>query len=89
MCEHVQADPDAPCNEAQGAVSTVLPAEELPVKYRRLAVAATRSLGLSFGGVDLVTENGGVVFEVNVHPMLDVPGGLESVAIPFVRAHLS
>ncbi|MDQ2710153.1 MAG: hypothetical protein M3Z25_22145, partial [Actinomycetota bacterium] len=26
VCEHVQADPDAPCNEAQGAVSTVLPA---------------------------------------------------------------
>jgi hypothetical protein len=45
-------------------------------------------LGLPFGGVDLATENGGVVFEVNVHLTLDVPGGLESVAIPFVQAHL-
>jgi hypothetical protein len=45
-------------------------------------------LGLPVGGVDLATENGGVVFEVNVHPTLDVPGGLESVAIPFVQVHL-
>ncbi|MEO7195290.1 MAG: hypothetical protein ABIZ05_10765 [Pseudonocardiaceae bacterium] len=88
VCEHVQADPDAPCNESRGAVSRVIPAEDLPPEYRRLAVAATRSLGLPFGGVDLAIENGGVVFEVNVHPMLDVPGGLETVAIPFVEAHL-
>jgi glutathione synthase/RimK-type ligase-like ATP-grasp enzyme len=54
----------------------------------QLAVSATRSLGLPFGGVDLTIENGGVVFEVNVHPVLDVPGGLETLAIPFVRAHL-
>jgi glutathione synthase/RimK-type ligase-like ATP-grasp enzyme len=88
VCEHVQADPDAPCNESRGAVSTVVPTEDLPPQYRHLAVAATRSLGLPFGGVDLATENGGVVFEVNVHPTLDVPGGLEKVAIPFVQAHL-
>ena len=88
VCEHVQADPDAPCNESRGAVSTVIPTEDLPPQYRHLAVAATRSLGLPFGGVDLATENGGVVFEVNVHPTLDVPGGLEKVAIPFVQAHL-
>jgi glutathione synthase/RimK-type ligase-like ATP-grasp enzyme len=88
VCEHVQADPNAPCNESRGAVSTIIPAKDLPPQYRRLAIAATRSLGLPFGGVDLATENGGVVFEVNVHPMLDVPEGLETVAIPFVQAHL-
>jgi len=88
VCEHVQADPDVPCNESRGAVSTVIPTEDLPPQYRRLAVAATRSLGLPLGGVDLATENGGAVFEVNVHPTLDVPGGLETVAIPFVQAHL-
>jgi glutathione synthase/RimK-type ligase-like ATP-grasp enzyme len=88
VCEHVQVDPDAPCNESRGAISTVIPTEDLPPQYRRLAVAATRSLGLPFGGVDLAIENGGVVFEVNVHPTLDVPGGLETVAIPFVQAHL-
>lgn len=88
VCEHVQADTDAPCNESRGAVSRLIPADDLPLKYRRLAVAATRSLGLPFGGVDLATEHGGVVFEVNVHPTLDVPRGLETVAIPFVQAHL-
>lgn len=88
VCEHVQVDPDAPCNESQGAVSTIVSVERLASKYRRLAITATQSLGLPFGGVDLAIENGGVIFEVNVHPILDVPGGLESVAIPFVDAHL-
>ncbi len=88
VCKHVQADSHAPCNEAQGAVSTVIAVEQLASKYHRLAIAATKSLGLPFGGVDLAVENGGVIFEVNVHPTLDVPGGLESVAIPFVDAHL-
>jgi glutathione synthase/RimK-type ligase-like ATP-grasp enzyme len=88
VCEHVQLDPDAPCNESQGAVSTVIPVEQLASKYRRLAIAATQSLGLPFGGVDLAIENDGVIFEVNVHPTLDVPGGLESVAIPLVEKHL-
>jgi glutathione synthase/RimK-type ligase-like ATP-grasp enzyme len=88
VCEHVQVDPDAPCNESRGAISTIIPTKDLPPQYRRLAVAATRSLGLPFGGVDLATENGGVVFEVNVHPTLNVPGGLETVAIPFAQAHL-
>ncbi len=60
----------------------------LPARILPLAVSATRSLGLPFGGVDLTIENGGVVFEVNVHPVLDVSGGLETLAIPFVQAHL-
>ncbi|MER7581821.1 alpha-L-glutamate ligase [Kitasatospora sp. NPDC097691] len=89
VCEHVQADPDAPCNESQGAVSTVLPIDALPAEYHRLAIAATRSLGLPFGGVDLVTENGGAVFEVNVHPVIEEPGGLDMVAVPFVQAACS
>jgi glutathione synthase/RimK-type ligase-like ATP-grasp enzyme len=88
VCEHMQANPDVPCNESRGAVSTVIPVEQLASKYRRMAIAATKSLGLPFGGVDLAIENGGVIFEVNVHPTLDVPGGLESVAVPFVDAHL-
>jgi glutathione synthase/RimK-type ligase-like ATP-grasp enzyme len=88
VSEHVQPDPDVPCNASRGALYTILPVEELPPEYHRLAIAATHSLGLSFGGVDLAVENGGVVFEVNVHPELDYPGGLESVAIPFVAAHL-
>lgn len=75
-------DPDAPCNEAQGAVSAAVARDDLPFGLRRLAIAATRSAGLPFGGVDLVAESGGVVFEVNVHPVLDVPSGLEMVAIP-------
>jgi glutathione synthase/RimK-type ligase-like ATP-grasp enzyme len=87
VCEHVQTNPDAPCNESRGATSTVVPVEQFPLPYRNLAIAATRSLGLPFGGVDLATENGGVIFEVNVHPTLAVLGGLESVAIPFVEAH--
>lgn len=77
VCEHIQPDPDAPCNEARGATSTVVSVDTLPIRYRRLAVAATRSLGLPFGGVDLATENGGVIFEVNVHPTLNVPNGLD------------
>jgi glutathione synthase/RimK-type ligase-like ATP-grasp enzyme len=70
VCEHVQADPDAPCNEVRGAVSTVTPEGGVLPDLLRLAVAATRSLGLHLGGVDLALENGGVVFEVNVHPVL-------------------
>jgi len=88
VCEHIQPDPDKPANESQGAASTLVPVDALDAGYQRLAVAATRAVGLPFGGVDLAPGNGGVVFEVNVHPMLDVPGGLESVAVPYVRAHL-
>lgn len=87
VCEHVQHDPDQPCNESRGAVSSVLQPARLPRQLARLAVDATRALGLPFGGVDLVAEHGGVVFEVNVHPVLDVPGGLFGVAVPFVKAH--
>lgn len=89
VCEHVQEDPDAPCNEAKGAVCTVLPLDALPAEMLRLAVRATSSLGLPFGGVDLAVESGGVVFEVNVHPVLDVAQGLETMAIPLVEAHLA
>lgn len=88
VCEHIQDNPDEPCNESRGAISTVLPHEALPPEHAELAIAATRSVGLPFGGVDLAIENGGAVFEVNLHPVLNVPGGLETVAIPFVKYHL-
>ncbi|MFJ9371713.1 RimK family alpha-L-glutamate ligase, partial [Nocardia sp. NPDC101769] len=88
VVEHIQDDPDAPCNEAKGARSYLRPTASLPVHLAQLACAATRSLGLPFGGVDLCTENAGLVFEVNVHPALDVVQGLETVAIPLVAAHL-
>ncbi|WP_406193926.1 alpha-L-glutamate ligase [Kitasatospora sp. NBC_01560] len=86
--EHVQPDPDAPCNESRGAASTVLAETELPAGLAELAVAATKSLGLPFAGVDLAAESGGVVFEVNVHPAFGSVGGLETVAVPYVAAHL-
>ncbi|MGQ0838468.1 ATP-grasp domain-containing protein [Actinokineospora sp.] len=89
VCEHVQSDPDAPCNEGQGAVSTVVPIDELPDDVHQLAVRATKSLGLTFGGVDLAVENGGVVFEVNVHPVFGAVDGPDSAAVPYVRAHLA
>ncbi|MFE9576854.1 RimK family alpha-L-glutamate ligase [Nocardia sp. NPDC006044] len=89
VCEHVQTDPDVPCNESYGAISTVLAPDALPQPLRELAVRATASVGLPFGGVDLVPERGGAVFEVNVHPVLDVPQGFETVAVPFVLAHLT
>ncbi|GAB7184622.1 hypothetical protein ATKI12_4453 [Kitasatospora sp. Ki12] len=89
VCEHVQEALDEPCNEARGARSTVLPPEELPQRLADLAVAATRALGLSFGGVDLAVEDGGCVFEVNVHPVISGPGALEGVALPLVQAHLT
>jgi ribosomal protein S6--L-glutamate ligase len=47
------------------------------------------ALGLPFGGVDLAIANWGVVFEVNVHPVIDVQGGLETLAIPLIQTHLS
>lgn len=87
-CEHVQPDPDAPCNESRGATSTLLPVTEVPGRLGEIAVDATASLGLPMGGVDLASENGGVVFEVNVHPVFGSDRGLETVAIPYTRAHL-
>ncbi|MEV7773522.1 hypothetical protein [Kitasatospora sp. NPDC086791] len=86
--EHVQPDPDAPCNECQGAVSTRLDPNDLPTGLAELAVSAAKSLGLPFAGVDLAAESGGVVFEVNVHPAFGADRGLETVAIPYVAAHL-
>jgi len=90
-CEHVQNDPDAPCNLSRGAESRPLAVEELAGDIRRIATSATRALGLAFGGVDLATtaRGGLVVFEVNVHPLICVPGGLEDVAVPYVEAHLA
>lgn len=88
-CEHVQARPDSPCNEAQGAGCTPLSIDDLPAELCELAVSATKSVGLPFGGVDLAVENGGVVFEVNVHPMLGSVHPAESVAVPYVEAHLA
>lgn len=89
VCEHIQENPDVPCNESKGAVSTLLSPDALPAEMHQLAVRATQSVGLPFGGVDLAVENGGVVFEVNVHPVLDGTRGLETVAIPYVEAHLA
>jgi glutathione synthase/RimK-type ligase-like ATP-grasp enzyme len=86
--EHVQPDPDAPCNESRGAVSTLLNEEDLPTGLAELAASAAKSLGLPFAGVDLAAESGGVVFEVNVHPMFGTVRGLETVAVPYVAAHL-
>ncbi|MGV9268069.1 ATP-grasp domain-containing protein [Kitasatospora sp. NPDC003701] len=87
--EHVQPDPDAPCNESRGALSTVLEEGELPAGLAELAISATKSLGLPLAGVDLAAESGGVVFEVNVHPQFGAVGGLESVAVPYAAAHLA
>lgn len=87
--EHVQADPDAPCNECRGAVSTLLRPGELPSGLDELAIAATEAVGLPLAGVDLAAEQGGVVFEVNVHPVFGTVGGLETVAVPYVTAHLA
>lgn len=36
-CEHVQADADSPCNEAQGVVSTVLALDDLAPELAQLA----------------------------------------------------
>ncbi len=88
-CEHVQEDPDSPCNESQGAGCTPLPTDELPAELCELAVLATKAMGLPFAGVDLAVEHGGVVFEVNVHPMLGSAHPAESVAVPYVEAHLA
>ncbi|MEV6979291.1 alpha-L-glutamate ligase [Kitasatospora sp. NPDC093806] len=87
--EHVQDDPDEPCNLARGAVSTPLPLDALPAGLADLAIAATASVGLPFAGVDLAAESGGVVFEVNVHPAFGSPGALEAVGVPYVAAHLA
>ncbi|MDG9718024.1 alpha-L-glutamate ligase [Streptomyces sp. DH24] len=85
--EHVQPAPDTPCNTCRGATPVPLAPADLPPHLASLAVAATASVGLPFAGVDLAPENGGVVFEVNVHPAF-VDGELDKVAVPYVRAHL-
>ncbi|MER5750192.1 alpha-L-glutamate ligase [Streptomyces sp. NPDC002088] len=85
--EHLQPEPDTPCNTCQGATAVHMTPQELPPRLAELAVAATESVGLPFAGVDLAVENGGVVFEVNVHPAF-VDGELETVAVPYIQAHL-
>ncbi|MER5714010.1 alpha-L-glutamate ligase [Streptomyces sp. NPDC002132] len=87
--EHLQPDPDTPCNTCRGATAVHVAPPDLPPRLAELAVAATRSVGLPFAGVDLAVENGGVVFEVNVQPAF-VDGDIEvdAVAVPYIRAHL-
>ena len=87
--EHLQPDPDAPCNTCRGATAVHIDPSDLPARLGELAVAATASVGLPFAGVDLAIENGGVVFEVNVQPaFVDGRVEVEKVAVPYVRAHL-
>jgi glutathione synthase/RimK-type ligase-like ATP-grasp enzyme len=85
--EHLQPALDTPCNTCQGATPVPIAPADLPARLTELAVAATASVGLPFAGVDLAIENGGVVFEVNVQPAF-VDGELETVAVPYIRAHL-
>ncbi|MCK1819446.1 alpha-L-glutamate ligase [Streptomyces sp. XM83C] len=85
--EHLQPALDTPCNTSQGATPVPIAPADLHPRLTELALAATASVGLPFAGVDLAVENGGVVFEVNVQPAF-VPGELETVAVPYIRAHL-
>ncbi len=87
-CENIQSDADKPCNMCRGAVSTVIDIDDVSADIQQLAVSATKSLGLRFGGVDLSMEHGGAVFEVNVHPGLYGPQRPMELAIPYVAAHL-
>ncbi|MEV0267072.1 alpha-L-glutamate ligase [Streptomyces sp. NPDC050617] len=87
--EYVQRLPDVPCNVARGGVSSILGPDRLPAHLRPLAVAAAESMGLPFAGVDLAAENGGVIFEANLHPGLMSNGALEGIAMPYVQAHLN
>ncbi|MFF5184567.1 RimK family alpha-L-glutamate ligase [Streptomyces sp. NPDC000345] len=87
--EHLQPEPDTPCNTCRGATAVHIDPPDLPARLGELAVAATASVGLPFAGVDLAVENGGVVFEVNVQPaFVDGRVEVEKVAVPYVQAHL-
>jgi glutathione synthase/RimK-type ligase-like ATP-grasp enzyme len=86
-CEHIQPNPDRPTNEAAGAASTRISLDQVPDELLHAAIAATRSVGLRFGGVDLALT-GTPVFEVNVHPVLLGDRHLEAVALPWVQAQL-
>ncbi|CAM5668467.1 hypothetical protein SGLAM104S_01124 [Streptomyces glaucescens] len=57
--EHIQPEPDTPCNTCQGATPVHIAPADLPAPLARLAVAATASVGLPFAGVDLAIEHGG------------------------------
>ncbi|MEC3981658.1 ATP-grasp domain-containing protein [Amycolatopsis sp. H20-H5] len=85
--EHIQPNADEPTNEAAGAVSTPVPLENLPASLIEAAVAAVRSVGLRFGGVDLASATCSV-FEVNVHPLLLPERHLDTVAVPWVEDQL-
>jgi glutathione synthase/RimK-type ligase-like ATP-grasp enzyme len=85
--EHIQDEPDTPCNTCRGATPVPIAPVDLPASLTRLAVDATASVGLPFAGVDLAIEHGGVVFEVNVQPAF-VDGELPLVAVPYIQAHL-
>ncbi|WP_171113599.1 alpha-L-glutamate ligase [Streptomyces sp. Z423-1] len=86
--EHLQPEPDTPCNTCQGATPVPIAPADLPPRLAQLSIAATASVGLPFAGVDLAIENGGVVFEVNVQPAF-VDGEVETVAVPYIEAHLN
>ncbi|MEU9338482.1 alpha-L-glutamate ligase [Streptomyces sp. NPDC048290] len=86
--EHLQPEPDQPCNTSQGATAVFIEPADLDPRLTDLAVAATTSIGLPFAGVDLAIEHGGVVFEVNVQPAF-IPGELPKAAVPYIEAHLS
>jgi glutathione synthase/RimK-type ligase-like ATP-grasp enzyme len=85
--EHIQPDSDGPTNESAGAVSTPVPLADLPAPLVDAAVAAVRSVGLRFGGVDLASA-GCRVFEVNVHPLLLLGRHVDAVAVPWVEDQL-
>ncbi|MFJ4686798.1 RimK family alpha-L-glutamate ligase [Streptomyces sp. NPDC088789] len=85
--EHLQPEPDTPCNTSQGATAVHLTPAALDPRLTELAIAATASVGLPFSGVDLAVEHGGVVFEVNVQPAF-IDGELDKAAVPYVEAHL-
>jgi hypothetical protein len=42
VCEQGQADPDAPCNESRGAVTTTVPVDDFPPEFC-LAVRSGRT----------------------------------------------
>ena len=81
--------PTHPATRPRAASRPSYSAKDLPDELASAAISATRALGLPFSGVDLAVENGVVVFEVNVHPVFGTPRGLETVAVPYVEAHLS
>lgn len=85
--ERTQATPGQPCNLSRGATDRTVPVQSLPPAVAEMAIAATRSVGLAFGGVDVAIETN-AVFEVNVHPVLSRGDRFHAVVIPYVQAHI-